>query len=448
MLMISLTSLAQAFRSLPPSRKLTSVRGYLLAGVTLVFVLFGGIGGWAVATDLAGAVLAQGTVVVSSSVKKIQHPTGGVVGEILVKNGDSVRAHDVLLRLDETVTRANLQLVTAQINELLGRKARLMAERDDAKGVTFPDALLGRKQDASVAQILAGEQTLFEKRVSSRQSQIDQLGERISGLREEIAGTSAQVVAKSKEIELINSELSSLETLEAKQLVTTSKLMALRREAARLDGERAQMRASIGQSKGRVAEIEIQRLSIDSEAKSEIVKELRETEGRLAELFERRTAAEDQLRRIEVRSPVDGIVHQMSVFTVGGVINAAEPVMTIVPKDDRLVIEAKIAPKDIDQARAHQKAVIRLPAFNERTTPTIEGHVSQISADLTRERETGLSYFVARIEISDTELAKLNGLQLVPGMPAEVQIKTDPRTALSYLMRPLQDQFSKAFKER
>jgi HlyD family secretion protein len=428
--------------------KLVFVKGYLRAGFATLVLLVGGIGGWAATTDLAGAVLAPGTIVVASSVKKIQHPTGGVVGAILVKNGDRVKAGDVLIRLDETVTKANLQSVTKQIDELIGQEARLTAERDDKDRVTFPDDLLARTSEPSVTRILAGEQTLFEKRTSTLRSELNQLGERISGLREEIAGTTAQVAAKSEEIDLIGKELASLEGLEAKQLVTTSRMMSLRREAARLEGERAQLTASIGQSKQKIAEIEVQRLGAESQAKGDIVKELREAEGKIAELSERRTAAEDQLKRVELKSPVNGVVDQLSVFTIGGVINSGEEIMLIVPDDDKLLVEAKISPRDIEQAREHETALVRLTAFDQRTTPTVEGHVVTIAADLSHERETGASYFVARIEIPESELAKLGDHRLLPGMPAEVQIKTNPRTALSYLMKPLADQFAKAFKER
>lgn len=429
-------------------RHLSDVRGYVIAGFLALFVLIGGIGGWAATTDLSGAVLAPATVVVASNVKKVQHPTGGVVGAILVRNGDRVKAGDVLVRLDETVTRASLQLISSQIDELDGRQARLIAERDDAERVTFPEPLNGRSDQSAVARIISGEQTLFEKRIASRTSQITQLGERIAGLAQEISGLKAQVAAKARETGLIEKELQSLETLESRQLVTSSKMMALRREAARLEGEKAQLVASIGQGKQRIAEIEIQRLGIDSEAKSEIVKELREVEGRLAELAERRTAALDQLKRIEIRSPVDGIVHQMSVSTVGGVVNNVEPVMLIVPQGDRLLIEAKVAPRDIDMARAHRNATVRLTAFDQGTTPTIEGSVVTIAADATHEERTGLSYYVARIEVADSELKRVGDVRLVPGMPAEVQIKTGYRTALSYLMKPLEDQFARAFKER
>ncbi|HMN38529.1 MAG TPA: HlyD family type I secretion periplasmic adaptor subunit [Hyphomicrobium sp.] len=427
---------------------LISVTRYVVFGFATLFVFVGGLGGWAATTDLAGAVIAPGTVVVSSSVKKIQHPTGGVVGKIFVKNGDHVKAGDVLLRLDETVTRAQLQVITKQIDELRGRQARLRAERDGEASVSFPEDLLARAPDPDVGHILNGERTLFESRIGAREAQKAQLSERIAGLEEEVSGLVKQADAKASELSLIAKELAGLEILEAQKLVPTSKMMSLRREGARLEGEKAQLQAAAGSSRGRIAEIELQKLGIDIEARSDIVKDLRETEGRLVELSERRTAAEDQLRRVELTSPVDGIVHQLAVHTVGGVINPAEQLMLIVPAGDRLVIEAKISPHDIDQARMHETATIRFTAFNQRTTPSLSGRVRDISADLTRDPQTGISYFTANLEILDGELSKLDGHKLVPGMPAEVQITTVSRTALSYLVKPMEDAFSKAFRER
>ena len=428
--------------------KLTSVKNYVALGFATLILLIGGMGGWAATTDLAGAVLAPGTVVVASNVKKIQHPTGGVVGQIFVKNGDHVKAGDVLVRLDETMTRASLQVITRQMDELMGRIARLRAERDTADSVTFPEELLKRVSDPAIGQILNGEKTHFETRVSTRASQKGQLGERIAGLEEEISGLVSQAAAKTREIDLIAKELTGLETLEAKQLVPATKINALRREGARLDGEKANLQAAAGTSRGKIAEIEMQRIGIDYEARSEIVKELREAEGKFSELGERRIAAEDQLRRIDLKSPVDGVVHQMTISTIGGVINPTDPLMLIVPEGDRLLIEARIAPHDIEQARSHDEATIRLTAFNQRTTPTVRGHVLTISADATFDQQHNISYFVARIEIPDSELKKIEGLKLVPGMPADVQIVTTARTALSYLTKPIEDQFAKAFKER
>jgi HlyD family secretion protein len=247
---------------------------------------------------------------------------------------------------------------------------------------------------------------------------------------------------------LIGEELSGLEILESKQLVTATRMVALRREAARLDGELGQLKASAAQAKGRIAEIELQILRIGQDLKSEVTRELREIQAKQAELSERRVAAADQVMRVEIRAPQTGRVHQLAVHTVGGVVAAGETLMLLVPAGDKLVLDARIAPKDIDQVLESDTALIRFAAFSQRTTPELTGNISGISADLARDPITGEGYFVARVEIDEAELARLEGKTLVPGMPAEVQIRTQDRTALSYLMKPIEDQIARAFKER
>lgn len=430
------------------SRVDAALAAYFIAGLVVSFSLVGGLGVWAATTEIAGAVIAPGLVVVETSVKKVQHPTGGVVGEIRVRNGMKVEAGDLLIRLDETITRANLQAITKQLDELLISEARLKAERDDASSYSLPDALKPRAQEPAIAEILHGEQSLFRTRRSANEGAKAQLQERVVQLKDEHGGILAQIDAKTREIGLIATELDSLIELEEKQLVTSAKMAALRREKARLDGELGQYKATAAQTNGRVAEIGLQALRLEQEFKTEVVRDLRETQSKIAELTERRVAAEDQLRRVEIRAPQSGLVHQLSVFTVGGVVNPSEPVMLIVPENDRLVIDARIAPKDIDQIHIDQSTWVRFSTFNQRTTPELIGEVMTLSADLSRDQVTGESYFTARVAIPDSELQKLGENRLLPGMPAEVQIKTAERTALSYLLKPLTDQFSRAFRER
>lgn len=424
------------------------IRPYVLGGFAVVFLLIGGAAVWAATTEIAGAVLAQGTVVVESNVKKVQHPTGGVVSEILVHDGDKVKPGDLLLRIDETVARANLQIVTQQIDELEAREARLKAERDGADTVTPPARLGRRMSEAGVREILRGETSLFKSRRDTRAGQKAQLRERIAQYEEQIIGTLGQIAAKSKEVGLINQELTGLEQLKAKQLVTTNRLNVLRREAARLEGERAQLKAELAKTKGKITEIGLEILRIDQEFSTDLIKDLRETQSKKAELIERRVTAEDQLNRVDIRAPRSGIVNQLSAHTVGGVVNPAETIMLIVPEDDRLVVEAKVAPSDISQLHQQQTALIRFSAFNQRVTPQIEGIVNRISADVTIDPQRGSSYYVVRVEIREAELRKLGDEKLLPGMPVEVQIRTQDRTALSYLVKPLQDQIAKAWRER
>lgn len=424
------------------------VARYMVGGLGVVFLLVGGLGVWAATTQIAGAVVAQGVVVVETNVKKVQHPTGGVVGEIRVKNGTEVQAGDLLVRLDETLTRVNLQMVVKQLDELLVREARLKAERDERESFAVPDVLLARTGEPDIKEILNGEESLIRSRREAITGQISQLTERSHQLAKEAEGVAAQIAAKRKEIALIAEELEGLAKLEKKQLVTTTKVAALKREKARLEGEFGQYEAAAAQTSGRKTEIALQIVRLKQDMKTEVVKELREVQSKLAELTERRVAAEDQLRRVDIRAPQSGVVHQLSVFTQGGVINPGDPIMLIVPKDDRLVIEARIAPKDIDQLFVGQQTRVRFAAFDQQTTPQLNGEVISISADLTQDHTTGNSFFTVRIAISEVDLAKLGTNKLQPGIPVDVQIKTQERTVLSYLMKPLTDQIAKAFRER
>jgi len=426
----------------------SAIRKLNLAGCTIAVVALGGVGGWASTTRIAGAVVAPGIVVVETSVKKVQHPTGGVVGEIRVRDGDRVTAGDLLIRLDETVTRANLQVITKQLDELGIRQARLGAERDREDILRVPSILASRLSEPEVAAMVAGERTLFESRKEALAGQKSQLRERIAQLKEEIAGLTGQADAKAREIALVQIELEGVEKLWAKNLVSITKLTAMRREDARLDGERGQLVASAAQAKGKIAETELQIIQLDQEMRKEVMKDLREAQAKEAELFERRVAAEDQLKRIDIRAPQAGVVHQLAVHTIGGVVTRAEPIMLIVPEDDSLVVEAKLSPQDIDHIRPGREAYIRFPAFNQRTTPEFEGQVTRVAADLTKDQQNNLAYYIARISIAEKDQARTEVMRLVPGMPAEVHIRTTERTALSYLMKPLFDQFALAFKER
>ena len=425
-----------------------SIRTHLLGGLAVVALLAGGVGGLAATTELSGAVIAPGSLVVDSNVKKVQHPTGGVVGELRARDGDKVKAGDIVVRLDETITQANLAIVVKSLNELQSRLARLEAERDNVDTIVFPPELLARADDPELARSMTGERNLFEFRKSARAGQKAQLRERIAQLKEEIQGLTGQVAAKKRETELIGQELEGVRDLWRKNLVQIQRVTALERDAARLEGERGQLIASTAQAKGKISEIELQILQIDQDLRSEVAKDLREVQGKIAELVERKVAAEDQLKRIDIRAPQNGMVHQSTVHTVGGVITPGEAIMLIVPEADALTVEAKLAPQDIDQVRVGQTAALRFSAFNQRTTPELAGVVSRVSADLTTDQRTGAAYYVVRITLSESELARLEGLRLVPGMPVEAFIRTGERTVLSYVMKPFTDQITRSFRSR
>ncbi|WP_454622267.1 HlyD family type I secretion periplasmic adaptor subunit [Bradyrhizobium cenepequi] len=429
---------------------LQSIQRYMVVGMFMVgFVTFG-IGGWAATSQLSGAVIGQGVVVVDSSVKKVQHATGGIVGELRVRDGDRVKAGDILIRLDETQTLANATIVTKSFDELLARQARLETERDGADQIVFPPALLERARDSNLeaGRAISAERTLFDLRRQSRSGQKAQLRERKAQLQDEIKGYAGQAEAKQKEVDYIRQELEGVRTLFQKNLVPITRLTALERDSARLEGERSQLSGMMAQSKGKIAEIELQIIQIDQDLRTEVGKDLIETRSKLSELTERKTAAVDQLNRIDIRAPQSGRVHQLSVHTVGGVIAPGEQIMLIVPDADALAVEVKIAPRDIDQVYVGQTATMQFAAFNQKTTPEVDGEVSMVSADLTQDQRTGASYYTARILLKADELTRLGSAKVVPGMPVDVFIKTPARTALSYLVKPLRDQAGRAFKER
>ena len=429
---------------------LHSIQRYMIVGMVIVgFVTFG-IGGWAATSELTGAVIGQGVLVVDSSVKKVQHPTGGVVGELRVREGDKVLAGDILLRLDETQTLANATIVSKSFDELVARQARLEAERDNADQITFPKLLLERTRDpaSEAARAIAAERSLFDLRRQARGGQKAQLKERSAQLQEEIKGYLGQAEAKQREVDFVHKELEGVRTLFEKRLVPMNRLTALERDTARLEGERSQLSGMTAQAKGKIAEIELQIIQIDQDLRTEVGKDLIETRSKISELAERKTAAVDQLYRIDIRAPQSGRVHQLTVHTVGGVISPGEQIMLIVPDADALAVEVKIAPRDIDQVYVGQAASMRFAAFDQKTTPEIEGEVSLVSADLVQEQRTGMSYYTARVLLNPEEVARLGNAKLLPGMPVDVFIKTPGRTAFSYLIKPLRDQAERAFKER
>jgi HlyD family secretion protein len=433
--------------SAAPGSSQASINRHLLAGVVIVLLLGGGVGGWSATTQLSSALIAEGSIVVDSNVKKVQHPTGGIVGKLLARDGDHVKAGDILVQLDETVMRANLAIVTKGLDELMARKARLEAERDGAETVTFPARLLDPKNGDAAAAV-DSERKLFQLRRTARLGQKAQLQQRIEQLEQEVSGIDAQQAAKGKEIDLISHELTGVRELYAKNLVQLTRLTQLEREAARLAGERAQLISSSAQTKGKISEIRLQILQIDQDLSSEVAKELRDIESKIGEFVERKVTAEDQLRRTDIRAPQTGTVFQSAVHTVGGVIIAGEPIMLIVPDADNLQVEAKVHPQDIDQVQIGQPAVLRFTAFNMRTTPEINGTVTRVSADTTTDQRTGQSYYTIRVALPADAAVQLGEVKLMPGMPVEAFVQTGERTVISYLMKPLRDQFMRAFRER
>lgn len=414
--------------------------GWLLLG-GLVF----GVGGWAATADLSGAIIASGSIVVDKHSKKVQHKDGGIVASIHVRAGDKVEAGQTLIRLDDTQTKAELGILRAQLVELTGRKARLVAERDALDEVRFPDAI--DAMGAEAANVRAGESRLFDENRKSRQRQKEQLAARIAQIGDEIDGLSRQRDAKKTEHDVISKELHEVKSLQERSLTPITRVYQMQRESIRLTGEHGALIANIARARGQISELEMQILTLDQTVRSEAQKELRAIEARVAELTERHLAALDRLNRVELKAPQSGVVHELNVHTVGGVVSPAEAVMLIVPEGEPLTVEARFSPADRDQLQPGQITRMRFTAFNQRTTPEVTGAVETVAADVTTDPKNGLSYYSGRITLDGEAREKLGGLRLVPGMPVEVFVATGERTALTYLTKPFTDQFARAFKE-
>jgi len=341
-------------------------------------------------------------------------------------------------------------MVTNSLDELRARQGRLEAERDNLSEIAVPNGVLARAGELfpDLSKAIAGERNLFELRREARTGQKSQLRQRIAQLEEEINGLVGQTEAKRQETELINRELQGVTELWRKNLVPLNRVTALERDKARLEGERSQLIGTVAQQRGKITETEMQIIQVDQDLRSEVAKELSDVRAKIAELVEKKVAAEDQYKRTNVRAPQSGTVHELKIHTVGGVINPGETIMEIVPDSDALKVEVKISPQDIDKVRRGQSVMLRFSAFNARTTPEIGGEISLVSADLSQDQRTGASYYVARVTPDPDQISRLGDLNLVPGMPVEAFVQTGERTVLSYLVKPLLDQVMRAFRDK
>ena len=427
------------------SRARRSMRHLLLTGglVTLLLVL--GVGVWAAMVEISGAIVTAGSVVVDSSVKRVQHPTGGIVSELRVRDGQLVANGDILAQLDATVPQASLAMVSDAISELTVRRARLLAEQAFAEGVDYPPTL--DRADPRLANIMAGEADLMETRRIAREGQKAQLSEQILQSEQEVVGNEAQLAALGRLLVSYRAELENVAALREENLVTAARVAEIERRLAELEGSQGQMIATSAMIRGRISQTRLEIAQIDDVLQSEVTKELREIDAQLSELEQRRVTALDQLQRVTIRAPQAGFIHQLAVHTVGGVVAPGETLMLVVPDNDDLIIEARVSPQDIDQLTIGQEAMVRLSSFSLRTTPDLHGEITQISADRISDGQSGQTYYLSRIRLADTELAKLGELELLPGMPTEVFIKTQDRSILTYLTQPMADQVARAFRE-
>ena len=416
-------------------------------GFVALILLIGVIGVWSVKARIAGAVIASGMIQVENNRQVVQHPQGGVVGEILAKDGDTVAAGDVVLRLDDALLQSELSIIEGQLAEIRARKARLEAERDGLDAVMVPEALSVLAQTMpEVHNMIDGQLRLFEARNESLRREADQISEQIAQAHNQIDGTEAQLLALRTQKDLIAQELTNVRSLLEKGLAQASRVSSLQREEARLSGEIGNLTATIAQLRGQIAAFDIQRLKLDTVRREEANTTLSDLQYNEIELVERRLSAVETLSRMEIRSPVSGVIYGSQVFALQAVISPAAPIMYVIPQDQPLVVSARIESINIDQIHIGQEASLRFVAFEQRTTPELFGQVSQISADVFTDEATGQSYYKAELLPNEDELLKLGGQKLLPGMPVEAFIRTAERSPLSYLVKPLTDYFNRAFR--
>ncbi len=415
-----------------------------MVGFLALLLLVGGIGVWSVRTQIAGAIIANGLIVVENNRQVVQHAEGGVIGEISARDGDVVAAGDLLISLDDTLLRSELAVAEHQLIELRARRARLEAERDGADNVRFPDSLI---EIGAVAEQVEGQRKLFTARRETLAKELSQIAERIEQTGNQIAGVEAQLNALEVQEELITAELVDSETLLEKGLVQAPRVSSLRREAARIAGEIGKLKSDVAQFRGEIAAFEIEKLKLENARREAAIVELRDIQFRELELTERRLSLLERLSRLELRAPVSGIVYGSTIFAEKAVVQPAEPLMYLVPQDQPLIVSARVEAIHIDQVHVGQPAALRFTAFNQRLTPEVSGLVTAVSADVFQDEVTGLNYYRVELTPLVEELPKLEAQKLLPGMPVEAFLRTEDRTPLSYLTKPLTDYFGRSFRE-
>ncbi|WP_241557859.1 HlyD family type I secretion periplasmic adaptor subunit [Falsirhodobacter deserti] len=426
---------------------MTGTKTPLMLGFLTIAVLFGGFGVWSVAAKLDGAVIAAGQVQVQDRRQIVQHPDGGVVEEILVKEGTSVAAGDLLLRLDGSDLRSELAIVEGQLFELLARRGRLQAERDNTGSVTFPELLVAEAASRpDVISLMTGQQNLFDARRETLEQEIEQIRRRSGQVTSQIEGVDAQLAALVTQRELIVQELDVQKILLEKGLTQLSRVLSLEREEARLAGEVGELTAQRAEAESRRTENELEVLRLQKTRREEAITQLREFGYQELELIERRRALNQKLSRLDIRAPVAGVVLDLATTTPRSVLRAADPALYLVPQDRPLIIMAQVSTSDVDEVRPGQGVQLVFSAFPTRTTPHLEAEVVTVSADALQNQETGQQYYRVEVQPRPEELAKLEGLQLVPGMPVETYIRTGEQTPLAYLTQPLMVYFSKAMR--
>ncbi|MFC3570018.1 HlyD family type I secretion periplasmic adaptor subunit [Paracoccus sp. TOH] len=432
----------------PPRRPEWSARGSVLLGMVALLVMLGGFGLWAWTARIAGAVVAPGQVEVEQRRQVVQHPDGGVVAEILIHDGQAVTAGQPLIRLDGALLNTELAIVEGQYFEILARRGRLEAERADRKEIAFPDPLIeAAATRPELKALMDGQESLFRARLDTLNQSLGQLAKQSEQVQSQIGGIDAQSDALQKQRDFIAEELRDQRSLLEKGLAQAPRVLALEREAARLDGLLGETTATRARAVTQLAEIDLSRLEKTATHREAAETELRDLGYRELELAERRRSLTEQITRLEVRAPVSGVVQELQVTTPRAVIRPADPILYIIPQDRPLVVAARIATINVDEVHPGQEVVLRFSSFSSRTTPEIDGVLSRVSPDTLVDQATHIPYYRAEVTIPPEQVEKLKGLELVPGMPVEVYVQTGERSPLAYLVKPLSDYFTRAFRE-
>jgi len=420
----------------------------IIIGFVIIALFFGALGGWAALAPLESAAIAPGEVTIDTNRKTIQHLEGGIISEILVRDGDIVAPGQALIRLEKIQSRAELELLQGRHITASAIEARLIAERDGQTEILFPEWLLDRLEEPEVIDTVAGQINIFASRQQSLDHQTQILRQRIAQFGEEITGLEGQIAAENVQLQLIAEESSDVRHLVESGLARRPRLLALEREAAALEGQRSQNLAGIARARQSISEAELRISELNTEMVNEVVQLLSETQAELFDLADRIRASEDKLIRTEVRAPIGGTIVSLRVHTLGGVIGPGASLLDIVPSDDPLVIEVRVDPGDVDVVRPGLDAQVRISAFSQQNIKPIPGIVTYVSADRLDDERTGVGYYVARIKLAEKDIAEaLSGAKIQPGMQAEVMIATGARTVLEAIMRPLSDSFNRSFRE-
>ena len=432
----------------PPTDYGRQLRRYRRVGALLAVAFVAGLGVWSATAPLSSAVVAIGRLEVEGSIKKVQHETGGTITEIRVAEGSRVNAGDLLIRLDATTAKANLDIIEGKFGEQALAVARLRAERDGRADFDLPAELADRAGDPVVTAEFASEQRLFAARKAARQGQKDQLTARIGQYQSQIDGLRQEAQGKARELALTSTELGNARDLAARGVTSQSRVNELDRTQAQLKGDAGQIAAQIAELGGRIAETRLEILNVDQTASADAGRDLKDAQSALGEMLQRRLAASEQLARTEIRAPITGVVHQLQVHTVGGVAAPGEVLLTIVPSGGPLDIEARLSPADIQAIRVGDSATIRFPGLNHTNTPELTARVTVVGADLTEDPATRTAFYPVTLDLSADEASKLGDVELVPGMPVEAFIANGQRTLVDYLIEPIRDRMAHAMRER